>query len=171
MINRSSGSFAVSEVEYGEDFESCREDDDGGSAYYRDRGVSLEGDVYVELVYSDAIKKLKAIADRMIRSGYGKECCQVYSNVRRDVLDECLSILGVEKLSIEEVQNIEWKILDEKMKKWIQAVKVVVKVLLFGEKRSCGQVSRVLGYFAFGENTRDIVTANMGKGVLSSLVQ
>ncbi|KAK1423004.1 hypothetical protein QVD17_18297 [Tagetes erecta] len=29
----------------------------------------------------------------------------------------------------------------------------------------------VLGYFAFGENTRDIITANMGKGVLSSLVQ
>ncbi|KAI3812115.1 hypothetical protein L1987_16821 [Smallanthus sonchifolius] len=29
----------------------------------------------------------------------------------------------------------------------------------------------VLGYFAFGENTQDIVTANMGKGVLSSLVQ
>ncbi|XP_071703689.1 amino acid transporter AVT3B-like [Rutidosis leptorrhynchoides] len=29
----------------------------------------------------------------------------------------------------------------------------------------------VLGYFAFGENTRDIVTANMGKGLLSCLVQ
>ncbi|KAK4405400.1 Amino acid transporter AVT3C [Sesamum angolense] len=28
-----------------------------------------------------------------------------------------------------------------------------------------------LGYFAFGENTRDIITANMGKGLLSSLVQ
>ncbi|KAJ0712438.1 putative exocyst complex component Exo70, cullin repeat-like-containing domain superfamily [Helianthus annuus] len=171
MINRSSGSFAVSEVEYGEDFESYREDDDGGSAYYRDRGVSLDGNVYVELVYSDAIKELKTIVDRMIQSGYEKECCQVYSNVRRDVLDECLSILGVEKLSIEEVQSIEWKILEEKMKKWIQAVKVVVKVLLFGEKRSCGQVFGVFSYFAFGENTRDIVAANMGKGVLSSLVQ
>lgn len=29
----------------------------------------------------------------------------------------------------------------------------------------------LLGYFAFGENTRDIITANMGKGILSSLVQ
>lgn len=29
----------------------------------------------------------------------------------------------------------------------------------------------VLGYFAFGENTRDIITANMGKGVLSCIVQ
>ncbi|MFS7967351.1 putative exocyst complex component Exo70, cullin repeat-like-containing domain superfamily [Helianthus anomalus] len=116
------------------------------------RILRVAGKIMMEEVHIIVIE-LKAIADRMIRSGYEKECCQVYSNVRRDVLDECLSILGVEKLSIEEVQNIEWKILDEKMKKWIQAVKVVVKVLLFGEKRSCGQVSRVLGYFAFGENT------------------
>lgn len=29
----------------------------------------------------------------------------------------------------------------------------------------------VLGYFAFGENTRDIITTNMGAGLLSSLVQ
>ncbi|XP_020552963.1 amino acid transporter ANTL1-like isoform X1 [Sesamum indicum] len=28
-----------------------------------------------------------------------------------------------------------------------------------------------LGYFAFGDNTKDIITANMGKGLLSSLVQ
>lgn len=28
-----------------------------------------------------------------------------------------------------------------------------------------------MGYFAFGENTKDIITANMGKGLLSSLVQ
>nr|XP_043607918.1 amino acid transporter AVT3B-like [Erigeron canadensis] len=29
----------------------------------------------------------------------------------------------------------------------------------------------VLGYFAFGENTRDIITANIGKGILSTIVQ
>ncbi|KAK1369780.1 hypothetical protein POM88_035872 [Heracleum sosnowskyi] len=29
----------------------------------------------------------------------------------------------------------------------------------------------ILGYFAFGENTRDIITTNMGAGLLSSLVQ
>ncbi|KZV37888.1 proton-coupled amino acid transporter 3 [Dorcoceras hygrometricum] len=28
-----------------------------------------------------------------------------------------------------------------------------------------------MGYFAFGENTKDIITANMGKGLLSTLVQ
>ncbi|KAJ0805762.1 putative exocyst complex component Exo70, cullin repeat-like-containing domain superfamily [Helianthus annuus] len=76
----------------------------------------LRSDVYVDLVYADAIKELKGIADRMIRSGYEKECCQVYCNVWRDVLDECLSILGVEKVSVEEVQRIGCKVLDEKIR-------------------------------------------------------
>ncbi|MFS8019521.1 putative exocyst complex component Exo70, cullin repeat-like-containing domain superfamily [Helianthus anomalus] len=55
---------------------------------------------------------LKGIADRMNRSGYEKDCCQVYYNVSRDLLDECLPILGVEKVSVEEVQRIEWKLLN-----------------------------------------------------------
>ncbi|MFS8004047.1 putative cullin repeat-like-containing domain superfamily [Helianthus anomalus] len=36
-----------------------------------------------------------------------KECCQVYCHVRRDVLDKCLLILGVEEVNVEEVQRIE----------------------------------------------------------------
>ncbi|KAJ0630398.1 putative exocyst complex component Exo70, cullin repeat-like-containing domain superfamily [Helianthus annuus] len=108
-IRKGSGSFVVSEVnevEYGEDFESYREDDDGGSsAYYHDRG-----------------------------------------------------------LSIEEVQKIEWKILDEKMKKWIQAVKVVVKVLLFGEKQLCEQV------FSESELIKEISFVETAKGCVMQLL-
>lgn len=171
-IRKGSMLFAASEIEIGEEFESYREDndDDGGSGYYHDRGLSLGGDVCVDLIHVDAIKELKSIADRMIRSGYEKECCQVYINVRRDVLDECLSILGVEKLSIEEVQRIEWKVLDEKMKKWIQAVKIVVKVLLYGEKRLCEQVfseSELIKEISFVETTKACVMQllNFGEAV------
>ncbi|KAJ0605147.1 putative exocyst complex component Exo70, cullin repeat-like-containing domain superfamily [Helianthus annuus] len=77
------------------------------------KDFELRSDVYVDLVYADVIKELKRIVDRMIRSGYEKECCQVYCNVRRDVLDECLSILGVEKVSVEEVQRIECKLCEQ----------------------------------------------------------
>ncbi|GJZ82359.1 exocyst complex component EXO70B1-like protein [Tanacetum coccineum] len=83
-------------------------------------------------------------SDRMIRARYEKECCQVYSNVRRDVLDECLAILGVEKLSIEEVQRIEWKVFDEKMKKWIQTVKVVVRTDTNGSIRKVRKFAKLL---------------------------
>ncbi|KAM2227684.1 hypothetical protein ACFXTI_014463 [Malus domestica] len=59
------------------------------------------------LEHPDAIVELKEIADRKIRSGYKKECVQVYNSVRCDALDKCLVILGDEKLTIEEVQKIE----------------------------------------------------------------
>ncbi|GJV65879.1 exocyst complex component EXO70B1-like protein [Tanacetum coccineum] len=73
--------------------------------------------------------------DRMIKSGYEKECCQVYCNMRREVLDECLVVLGVERLSIEEVQCVDWKVLDEKLRNGFWRLWVVVRVLLFwGEK-------------------------------------
>ncbi|EEF33986.1 conserved hypothetical protein [Ricinus communis] len=77
---------------------------------------------FSEVVDSKAVEDLKVIEKRMIRSKYEKECDQVYCNVKADALDECLLILGVEKLSIEEVQKTDWKSLDEKMKKWIQVI-------------------------------------------------
>ncbi|KAK9066409.1 hypothetical protein SSX86_013731 [Deinandra increscens subsp. villosa] len=172
-IRKGSLSFAANEIEIEDDFESYREDDDDGGSgygYYHERGPSFGVDVYVDLINSDAIKELKAIADRMIRSGYEKECCQVYSNVRRDVFDEYLSILGIDRLSIEEVQRIEWKTLDEKMKKWIQAVKIVVKVILFGEKQLCEQVfseSELIKEISFVETTKGCVMQllNFGEAV------
>lgn len=113
---------------------------DRGYDRFHSRDASLDDDVFVDLVNPDAVLELKEIIERMVRSGYERECLQVYSSVRRDALDECLVILGVEKLSIEEVQRIEWKILDEKMKNWVQALKITVGVLLSGEKRLCDSV-------------------------------
>ncbi|GAA0158908.1 membrane traffic protein [Lithospermum erythrorhizon] len=135
--------------------------------YVHDRARSLgvnEGDVCVELVNGDGVLELKEIADRMIRSGYANECCQVYSSVRRDVLDECLMILGVEKLSIEEVQRIEWTVLDEKMRKWIQALKVLVRLLLTGEKRICEEV------FVGSEMIREVCFVETAKGCVMQML-
>ncbi|XP_043706344.1 exocyst complex component EXO70B1-like [Telopea speciosissima] len=129
-----------------------------------DRGGSFGDDYCVDLVNPDAIADLKEIADRMIRSGYEKECCQVYSSVRRDVLEECLSILGIEKLSIEEVQKIEWRSLNEKMKKWIQAVKIVIRVILPGEKGLCEQV------FGGSELIREVCFMEGAKGCVMHLL-
>ncbi|GJX81540.1 exocyst complex component EXO70B1 [Tanacetum coccineum] len=145
-----------------------------GSSFYRhERGASLGCDVCFDLMSLDAVDELKDIADRMIKSGYEKECCQVYCNMRREVLDECLVVLGVERLSIEEVQCVDWKVLDEKLKKWILAVKVVVRVLLFGEKRLCEQVfneSELIQEVCFVETTKGCVMQflNFGEAVAIS---
>ncbi|KAL3520216.1 hypothetical protein ACH5RR_018365 [Cinchona calisaya] len=148
-------------------------DDDLVSGRYNRHvaGASLGGDeLSHDLVNPDAIIDLKGIANRMIRAGYEKECCQVYSSIRRDVLDECLSILGVEKLSIEEVQRIEWKSLDEKMKKWIHALKIVVRILLTSEKHLCEDIfsgSDIIEDVCFIEATKGCVIQllNFGEAV------
>ncbi|KAI4341345.1 hypothetical protein MLD38_026079 [Melastoma candidum] len=137
-IRRVSLSFASTEGEIDEDFDSFGEESSGHC--FHERGISLGDDLCVDLINPDAVVELKEIAERMIRSGYEKECCQAYTSVRREALEECLVILGVEKLSIEDVQKIDWKDLDEKMKKWVQAVKVGVRVLLPCEKALSEQV-------------------------------
>lgn len=146
---------------------SFAEHDDVSSGRYNlhMRGPSLGGDdLTLDLIHPNAIIELKEIADRMIRSGYEKECCQVYSSVRRDVLDECMSILGVEKLSIEEVQRIDWKSLDEKMKKWIYAVKIVVRILLTAEKRLCDEI------FAGSDLIKEVCFTETAKGCVMQLL-
>ncbi|CAM8962524.1 unnamed protein product [Rhodiola kirilowii] len=112
------------------------------------------GDISIALVNPIGIDDLKDIADRMIRAGYEKECCRVYTSVRREAMNKCLVLLGVEKMGIEEVQKIEWSALDEMMKKWSPAIKVAVKVVLAGERRLCDQVfaeSSVVKGSCFGE--------------------
>lgn len=139
-IRRVSLSFVSNDGVIDDEFESFGEVDNDSSGCFHDRGASIGDDLSVDLINQDAVLELREIADRMIRATYEKECCQAYTSVRREVLDECLVILGVEKLSIEDVQKVEWKDLDEKMKKWIQAVKIAVRVLLTGEKRLCDQI-------------------------------
>ncbi|MBA0735591.1 hypothetical protein Gogos_019426 [Gossypium gossypioides] len=162
-IRRVSLSFAANEGEIDEVFESFGEVDSVRGCFH-DRGASLGDDLCVDLINADAVVELKEIADRMIRSGYEKECVQTYSNVRRDALDEYLVILGVEKLSIEEVQKIEWKALDEKMKKWIQAIKITVRVLLSGEKRLCDQI------FNGFDSIKEICFSETAKGCVMQLL-
>ena len=129
--------------------------------------VPLEAERFygsVDLIDPKAVDELREIATRMIRSGFKKKCIQVYSSVRCDALDECLVILGIEKLSIEEVQKIEWNSLDEKMKKWIQAVKIVVRLILSSEKSLCDQI------FCGANKTKEICFNETVKGCVMQLL-
>ncbi|XBH82631.1 hypothetical protein VPH35_071242 [Triticum aestivum] len=99
-----------------------------------------DGEISPYLISTNTVSTLKDITDVILRAGYGPELCQVYSEVRRDTRMGCLAVLGVDKMSLEQVQHVEWGILDGKMKKWIQALRVVVQGLLAEERRICGQI-------------------------------
>ncbi|KAK1307357.1 hypothetical protein QJS10_CPA10g01580 [Acorus calamus] len=140
-IRRLSLSFASStadDISTVDDFESSSIDDGRSTLDHR---VSGSDDFSaVDLMLPGSVDDLQAIANRMIRAGYGMECLQAFASVRRGIIDECLQVLGIDRLSIEEVQRIEWRSLDERMKKWVRAVKVSVRVLLAGERRLCDLV-------------------------------
>ncbi|XP_022987088.1 exocyst complex component EXO70B1-like [Cucurbita maxima] len=162
-IRRVHLSFASHYSEIDDEFESFGEES-RNSGRFHERGATIGEDSWVDLIHPDAAVDLSEIADRMIRSGYEKECVQVYSTVRRDALDECLAILGVERLSIEEVQKSDWKFLDEKMKKWIQAVKITVRLILVGEKRLCDQI------FNGANESQEICFNETAKGCVMQLL-
>lgn len=129
---------------------------DGFRCVLRDT-IPVDGEWLHGLIsyHSIAIYDLKEIADRMIRAGYEKECCRVYTCVRCDVIDELLLILGVDKLGMHTI-NDDWGSLGVKMKKWSGAIRVV----LTGEKQLCNGVfagSELIREVCFGEISRSCV--------------
>lgn len=94
----------------------------------------------IYLVCRTAIPNIRAIVKRLIAGDREQECCQVYSAARRAVLDDNLSRSGIEKLGVEDVQKTPWEMLEEKIKKWIPASKVAVRVLFAREKEVAEQI-------------------------------
>ncbi|KAK6148764.1 hypothetical protein DH2020_016289 [Rehmannia glutinosa] len=99
----------------------------------------------VDLISCDAVYDLRCIAERMIAAGYLRECIQVYASVRKSAVDASLKKLNVEKLSIGDIQRLEWETLETKIRRWIRAAKICVRVLFASEKRLCEQIFEGLG--------------------------
>lgn len=98
-----------------------------------------------DLIPAESISDLRAIAERMIAAGYFRECVQVYGSVRKSVVDGSFKKLGVEKLSIGDIQRLEWEALNAKIGRWIRAAKVCIRVLFSSEKKLCKQIFEDLG--------------------------
>lgn len=120
-------------------------DDSLEDVVQRDSMGRTSEEYIVELVNQDVIQDLKSIANLMFDSSYGRECSQVFVNVQKDALDDCLFILEVEKLSIEDVLKMEWNALNSKIRRWIRVMKVFVRVFLASEKLLTDQIFGELG--------------------------
>ncbi|KAL2339765.1 hypothetical protein Fmac_007705 [Flemingia macrophylla] len=69
----------------------------------------------VDLIPSDTFYDLRCIAERMVSFGYLCQCIQVYANVRKSSVNASFRKLSVEKLSIGDVQHLEW---EQRLKAW-----------------------------------------------------
>ncbi|KAJ1431940.1 Exocyst complex component Exo70 [Sesbania bispinosa] len=86
-------------------------DDEISEDEFRVAGNSISETERVSML---TMADLKAIADCMISSGYGKECVKV--------------------------QKMDWEVLELKIKSWLNAVKVAVGTLFYGERILCDHV-------------------------------
>jgi exocyst complex component 7 len=88
----------------------------------------------IDLLKDDTVADLYAIASRMAAAGYGRKCVQVYASVRKPVVDASLCRLGVERLTIGDVQRLEWQALEAKIRCWIRAA---VRGVFASKRRLC----------------------------------
>eukprot|EP00250_Pteridium_aquilinum_P019413 c24422_g1_i1 orf=145-1968(-) len=105
-------------------------------------------DFNIDLIPLNVVSDLNDIARRMMVGGYAKECCQVYASIRKAVLDHSLSRLGMEKVSMDNVQKMAWESLEVRIQKWNLALKVAVRILYTSEKVLCDQVFAGLNRWA-----------------------
>ncbi|XP_057955725.1 exocyst complex component EXO70H1 [Malania oleifera] len=111
----------------------------------------------VERLASLAMADLKAIADCMISTGYGKECVKIYKVIRKSIIDEGLYHLGVERLSASQINKMDWEVVELKIKHWLYAVKTAVKTLFYGERILCDHV------FSSSDSIRESCFAEISK--------
>lgn len=97
-------------------------------------------DIIIDALPSGTINDLHEMAKRMVAAGFGQECSSVYSSCRREFLEESISRLGLQKLSIEEAQKMPWQDLEDEIERWIKAMNVAVRILFPSERRLCDRV-------------------------------
>ncbi|ESQ30007.1 hypothetical protein EUTSA_v10011317mg [Eutrema salsugineum] len=94
----------------------------------------------IDLISPEAVSDLRSIAQRMIGAGYARECVQVYGNVRKSAMETIFKQLGIVKLGIGDVQRLDWEVVEVKIRRWIRAAKVCVRVVFASEKRLSEQI-------------------------------
>ncbi|XP_023523760.1 exocyst complex component EXO70A1-like [Cucurbita pepo subsp. pepo] len=131
----------------------------GRSSYRRTSSIRE-----IDLIPSVAIIDLRSIAERMIAAGYLRECIQVYGSVRKSTFDSSFKRLGIEKLSIGDIQRLDWNELVTKIRRWIRAAKISVRTLFSSEKRLCQQI-----FYGIGTAIEDACFMETVKGPVTQL--
>ncbi|XP_020257959.1 exocyst complex component EXO70B1-like [Asparagus officinalis] len=164
-------SFRSTEDELVDDFSSSSFDEEPIQGKIRTESSRGSEEFVIDLIHPDAVFELRTIAELMFLSKYDKECCQAFIAVRREALDDCLSILRVERLSIEEVIQLDWTALNTLIKRWNRALKVFIRVYLASERRLSdlifGECSESVGDYCFLESSKGSILRflNLGEAI------
>ncbi|PON70262.1 Exocyst complex protein [Parasponia andersonii] len=119
--------------------------DPGGnhhSHHSEQQNADLETAVYIPptLIPPRVLPLLHDLAVQMVQAGQRQQLVKIYRDTRSLVLEESLRKLGVEKLSKEDVQKMQWEVLEAKIGNWIHFMRIAVKLLFAGERKVCDQL-------------------------------
>ncbi|CAA7033639.1 unnamed protein product [Microthlaspi erraticum] len=107
---------------------------------WRESRSARDSIIEVEEVSKNSTTELKSIAECMIAAGYAKECATTYKSIRKSIVDEGIYRLGVEKISSFKAKKMPSEVVELKMKSWIEAVNVSMKILFDGERDLCDEI-------------------------------
>ncbi|KAK4385461.1 Exocyst complex component EXO70A1 [Sesamum angolense] len=109
---------------------------------HSDQNNSAENSVYTTptLIPPRILPLLHDLAQQMVQAGNQQQLQKIYRDTRSPVLEESLRKLGVEKLSKEDVQKMQWEVLEAKIGNWIHFMRIAVKLLFAGERKVCDQL-------------------------------
>ncbi|KAA8534587.1 hypothetical protein F0562_032154 [Nyssa sinensis] len=103
---------------------------------------NLENAVYTPptLIPPRILPLLHDLAQQMVQAGHQQQLLKIYRDTRSLALEESLRKLGVEKISKEDVQKLQWEVLEAKIGNWIHFMRIAVKLLFAGERKVCDQI-------------------------------
>ncbi|KAF8395459.1 hypothetical protein HHK36_019405 [Tetracentron sinense] len=111
---------------------------------------SLETAVYTPptLIPPRILPLLHDLAQQMVQAGHQQQLLRIYRitflllfrDTRASVLEQSLRKLGVEKLGKDDVQKMQWEVLEAKIGNWIHFMRIAVKLLFSGERKVCDQI-------------------------------
>ncbi|CAK9211740.1 unnamed protein product [Sphagnum troendelagicum] len=112
----------------------------GGSADGKIDSPQVVPLVLPVLLVPRIVPQLREMAQRLVAAGYHQHCLKIYRDVRASTLEQSLRKLGVEKLSKDDVQKMQWETLEGKIGNWIQYMRISVKLLFAAERKLCDQI-------------------------------
>ncbi|XP_047962923.1 exocyst complex component EXO70A1-like isoform X1 [Salvia hispanica] len=112
------------------------------SSHHDNQNNTSESSVYTTpaLIPPRVLPLLHDLALQMVQAGNQQQLQKTYRDTRSVVLEESLRKLGVEKLSKDDVQKMQWEILEAKIGNWIHYMRIAVKLLFAGERKVCDQI-------------------------------
>ncbi|XP_022742852.1 exocyst complex component EXO70A1-like isoform X2 [Durio zibethinus] len=127
----------------------------------------LEAAVYTPptLIPPRIMPLLHDLAQQMVRAGHQQQLLRIYKETRSLVLEESLHKLGIEKLSKDDVQKMQWEVLEAKIGNWIHFMRIAVKLLFAGERKVCDQMFE--GFDSLSDQCFAEVTASSVSVLLS----